>query len=29
VLTNVWSDPYFQYKDKDDDLWHPLSSLKK
>jgi hypothetical protein len=29
VLTNVWSDPHFQYKDKDDDVWHPLSNLKK
>jgi hypothetical protein len=29
VLTNVWSDPYFQYQDMDDDAWHPLSSLKK
>lgn len=29
VLTNVWSDPYFQYQDIDDDAWHPLSNLKK
>jgi hypothetical protein len=29
VLTNVWSDPYFQYQGMDDDAWHPLSSLKK
>jgi hypothetical protein len=29
VLTNVWSDPYFQYQDMDDDAWHPLSNLKK
>jgi hypothetical protein len=29
VLTNVWTDPYFQYQDIDDDAWHPLSNLKK
>jgi hypothetical protein len=29
VLTNVWSDPYFQYQGMEDDLWHPLSNLKK
>jgi hypothetical protein len=29
VLTNVWSDPYFQYQGMDDDAWHPLSNLKK
>ena len=29
TLGNVWTNPNFQYKDKDDDLWHPLSSLKK
>ena len=32
VFTNVWSDPHFQYKDKDDvddDVWHQLSNLKK
>jgi hypothetical protein len=28
-LTNVWSDPCFQYKDNADDQWHPLSNLKK
>ena len=29
TLGNVWTNPNFQYKDKDDDVWHPLSSLKK
>lgn len=28
TLTNVWSDPHFQYKDMDSDSWHPLSKLK-
>lgn len=28
TLTNVWSDPHFQYKDVDSDSWHPLSKLK-
>ena len=28
TLTNVWSDPHFQYKDVDCDSWHPLSNLK-
>ena len=28
VLTNVWSDPHFQYRDEDGN-WAPLSNLKK
>ena len=29
TLTNVWSDPQFQYKDEVDGQWHPLSKLKQ
>jgi hypothetical protein len=29
TLTNVWSDPHFQYKDEVDGQWHPLSKLKQ
>ena len=29
TLTNVWSDPHFQYKDDSDGQWHPLAKLKQ
>jgi hypothetical protein len=28
TLTNVWSDPHFQYED-DEGQWHPLAKLKQ
>lgn len=29
TLTNVWSDPHFQYKDDSDGQWYPLAKLKQ
>jgi hypothetical protein len=29
TLTNVWSDPHFQYQDDVDGQWNPLSKLKQ